>query len=680
MGSAMTTGCCRAGRRRAARRGWLPAGAFTLAAFAGAALAAAGAREEAPPPLRELDFGPFEAAMESLSEQRVAVLDELVIEATFAGLQAAMAAGELTAVELTSYYLSRIRKFDVDGLRSMLELNPDALAIAAQRDAGAVRGPLHGIPVSLKGNIGTGDAMHTTAGAAALAQARADRDAHVAAALRAAGAVIIGKANLSEWSNWMHDGPSGYSALGGQVVSPYDPALDPLGSSTGSAVGVSANLVAASIGTETVGSLIAPASVNGVVSIYPSRGRVSRDRIIPLTDQTDAPGPVARTVRDAAILLTAIAGHDPNDPASVQESVPTDYAAGLALDALAGKRIGFLMIDEPDAEVTPAVFLDESGLGPVRAALAAAGAEVVLIWDSGQEMSEDEATLQLLLDNGLRIGFAEYAAATGLTGAITSIADVVAFNERDPEAFAFYGQPLLESAAASTLPRAEYEAAGARLRERARAHVDGLFAAYELDAIVSIADLFSGSYALAGYPAITVPAGLAARGMAYAHLTGGEGSPFGLTFTGRLFEDAQIIGYAYAFEQASLLRVAVAGRREDRHVEHEVHLTGEQRLRIRLDAVSIDASPGGGARARFELFAPRARGRAGARHHAGSAGVARRGRGRDARTRLRAGDRRSSRAPAHGPAGDERSPAAPGCIVTPRDRRGLGLPYYRLPR
>ena len=511
----------------------------------------------APPPLRALDFSPFEAALDTLSAQREAALDEIVIEATFAELQAAMAAGDLTSAELTTYYLARTREIDVDGLRSMGELNPDALTIAAQLDAeraaGAVRGPLHGIPISLKDNIGTGDAMHNTAGAAALAQARSDRDAHVAAALREAGAVLIGKANLSEWAYWMHGGPSGYSALGGQVVSPYDQAIDPLGSSTGSAVGTSANLVAAAVATETMGSLIAPAAVNGVVGIYPSRGLVSRDRVIPLTDHTDTAGPIARTVTDAAILLTAIAGYDPNDPATVQRS-PVDYAAGLVLDALAGKRIGFFTLnDEPlEGLTTAAEFLDEAGLDPIRAALADAGAEVVLLWDTG--LSTTEESQQLLLDNGLRIGFAEYAAATGLTDSITSLADVVAFNDQDPEAYAFYGQSLLVSAAESTLSRAEYAAHGARLRERARAHIDALFAEYELDAIASLANLFSGTYAAAGYPAITVPAGLAASDMAYAPLTGGPGSPFGLTFTGRLFEDAAVIAYAYAFEQASRLR------------------------------------------------------------------------------------------------------------------------------
>ena len=509
----------------------------------------------APPPLRALDFGPFETALEALTEERVAALDELVIEATFAELQAAMAAGDLTAVELTTYYLSRIREIDVDGLHSMVELNPDALVIAAQLDAerasGAVRGPLHGIPVSLKDNIGTGDAMHNTAGTAALEQARSDRDAHVAAALREAGAVIIGKANLSEWAYWMHTGPSGYSALGGQAVSPYGRSIDPLGSSTGSAVGTSANLVAASIGTETLGSLISPAAVNGVVAIYPSRGRVSRDRIIPVTDQTDTAGPVARTVRDTAMLLTVIAGQDPNDPTTVAEISPTDYAAELAPDALSGKRIGFFTkIDAPIEGPTSAVeFLDLLGLGQIRAALDQAGAEVVLIWDEGPSMIKDEEFVALA-NNGLRIGFAEYVAATGLTGSITTIADVVAFNDQDPEAFAFHGQPRLVEAAASTLSREEYESMGARMRERARSYIDGLFAEYELDAIAAIDNTFSMAYATAGYPAITVPAGLAANGMPYA----ADGNPFGLTFTGRLFADAEIIGYAYAFEQASLLR------------------------------------------------------------------------------------------------------------------------------
>jgi len=374
--------------------------------------AAAQEPEPAPPPLRALDFAPFEVALSELDADRVGQLDAIVPEATFDELQSAMAAGELTSLELTTYYLSRIRDIDVGGLQTMLELNPDALSIAAdldaERAAGTVRGPLHGIPISIKDNIGTGDQLHNTAGAAALADVRSDRDSFVAAALREAGAVILGKANMSEWAYWMHLGPSGYTALGGQVLNPYDPTLDPLGSSTGSAVGTSANLVAASIGTETLGSLIAPASVNGVVGMYPSRGLVSRDRVIPITDQTDTPGPIARTVTDAAILLTAMAGVDAEDDTTNEaaELAGTDFTKLLDAQALQGVRVGlFTSAAEPYENMTNEEFFDLIGMSPAIAGLEAAGAEVVPIWDAGVDNSE---LFVVLGNNGLRLGFADY--------------------------------------------------------------------------------------------------------------------------------------------------------------------------------------------------------------------------------------------------------------------------------
>jgi amidase len=308
----------------------------------------------APAPLQPLDFGPFEAALGALEPGRVVEIDALVLEASIPTLQAAMAAGELSSVELATYYLTRMQALDVDGLRSMLELNPDALQIAADLDAeragGKVRGPLHGIPISLKGNIATGDSMHNTAGAAAMAESQSDEDATVAARLRDAGALILGKANMSEWAYWMHTGPSGYTALGGQVVNPYGSEWDPLGSSTGSAVGTSANFVAASIGTETLGSIIAPSAVNGVVGMYPSRGLVSRSRVIPVTDQTDTPGPIARNVTDAAILLTAMVGEDPGDPvtSTAAELAGTDFTSFLDAGALQGIRVGiYTRLAEP---------------------------------------------------------------------------------------------------------------------------------------------------------------------------------------------------------------------------------------------------------------------------------------------------------------------------------------------
>jgi amidase len=507
---------------------------------------------EPPEPLQALDFTPFQAALEALDPDRLAALDELVVEATFDDLQAAMTAGGLSSVELTSYYLARTRDLDVDGLRSMLELNPDALATAAdldaEREAGTVRGSLHGIPISLKGNIGTGDAMHTTAGAAALAGSRSDRDAAIAARLREAGAVIIGKANLSEWAYWMHRGPSGYSALGGQVLSPYDPVLDPLGSSTGSAVGTSANLVAGSIGTETLGSIIAPAAANGVVGVHPSLGLVSRDRVIPVTDQTDTPGPITRTVTDSAILLSAIAGVDPEDPVTSEAADldGTDFTTFLDTEALRSARVG-VWTGLPDGllgDMSAEEYFELLGMGPAIASLGAAGAEVVPVWGSPLDNIERFDTLG---NNGLRMGFAEYIAAVDSDGPVSSIADVVAFNEQDPEHYAAYGQTLLEAAAASDATPVEYEALGAQLRDEARHYIDGLLADNDVDVIVSKANLFSGAYAVAGYPSVTVPAGV-------DDLFGAVG----VTFTGGYLQDGEVLGFAYAFEQASGLRVAPA--------------------------------------------------------------------------------------------------------------------------
>jgi len=453
---------------------------------------------------------------------------------------------------LTTYYLERIQTLDVDGLRSMLELNPEALDIAAELDAeraeDSVRGPLHGIPISLKDNIATGDVMHNTAGAAALAESRSQRDAFVAAQLREAGAIILGKANMSEWAYWMHRGPSGYTALGGQVLNPYDANFPPLGSSTGSAVGTSANLVAASVGTETLGSIIAPASANGVVGMHPSLGLVSRDRVIPVTDQTDTPGPIARTVTDAAILLSAMAGPDEADArtADADSLAGTDFRTYLDPTALQSKRVGiFTGLSEnlaADLLATMSVkrYFELLDLGPAVAGLEAAGAEVVPIWVEGLANTEAFATLG---NNGLRLGFAEYIAAVDPDGPIASIDDVVAFNATDPERYAFYGQELLEAAAASDAAPDEYEALGARLREEARAYIDGLLDADDIDVIASSGNLFSSAYAVAGYPAVTVPAGL-------RPFVG----PHGLTFTGGYLADGEVLGYAYAFEQASQLR------------------------------------------------------------------------------------------------------------------------------
>ena len=518
-----------------------------LAAFGATPVVAQNQAPAPPAPLQALEFAPFDAAIESLAPDRRGELDELVIEATFDQLQSAMASGDLTSAELTTYYLARIRDYDVDGLQSMLELNPDALeratALDKERAAGDVRGPLHGIPVSLKGNIGTVGEMATSAGAAAMAEFQPGEDATLVAALREAGAVILGKANLSEWAGWVYPEPetAGFSALGGFPVNPYDPSLPVLGSSSGSGVGTSANLVAASVGTETAGSLIAPASANGVVGMKPSLGLVSRSGVIPLTSQTDTPGPVTRSVADAAALLTVIAGADERDPATDAAAAlaDTDFTGFLDPAALEGVRIGLLTnIPELDEEPTDAQ-LEELykalGYGRAVSGLRAAGAEVVPVFNELWGSTDDFYTL---IDNGFRLDLADYLAGFP-ESPISSVDDIIAFNDQDPDRYAPYGQGRLPSAAASTLTRREYEGFADTLRTDARTHIDGLLEQYDVEALASFANTFSLAYAIAGYPAVTVP----------------TQPVLGLTFTGPYLSDGELIGYAHAFEHATEARL-----------------------------------------------------------------------------------------------------------------------------
>ena len=258
------------------------------------------------------DFTPFQEALDGFSHEQAAEMERLLSGKTILEIQEMMEAEKTTATELTTYYLARIQQYDVDMLNSVMELNPEALEIAAQLDGeravGKTRGTMHGIPVLLKANIATGDQMKTTAGAVALQDWQPARDAFLVQQLRDAGAIILGKANLSEWANYIDpNNPNGFTALGGQTRNPYGP-FDPLGSSTGSAVSVAANLTTVSIGTETQGSIIAPSTVNGVAGLKTSRGLVSRDHIIPLVDWMDVPGPIGRNVTDVAVLLTAMTG------------------------------------------------------------------------------------------------------------------------------------------------------------------------------------------------------------------------------------------------------------------------------------------------------------------------------------------------------------------------------------
>lgn len=502
--------------------------------------------------------GAARAGVASAANAPAAILDAGVAEQL-----AQMQAGKLTAHALASQYLARIKAIDQSGprLRSVIELNPEALAIAAaldrERAAGKVRGPLHGIPVLLKDNIATGDKMCTTAGSLALDGVRAKRDAHVAAQLRAAGAVILGKTNLSEWANMRSThSVSGWSARGGQTRNPYALDRNTSGSSSGSAAAMAASLATLAVGTETDGSIVSPSSACGIVGIKPTLGLVSRSGIIPIAHSQDTAGPMTRSVADAAYLLTALAGSDADDPATKQAAErATDYTQALRKDGLRGKRIGVArnFFDRGDAVDA----LVERELAVLRAQ----GAILVdvKVPNTGKY---DDSELEVLLYEfrpDLEAWLANYAPHAP----VKTMADIIAFNIKHAgRELPFFGQEHLVAAQAKPgLDAKEYGAALANNHRYSRAEgIDAVMAEHKLDALVAptggvawLTDYINGDHdggsfsspaAVAGYPHVTVPAGYA------------RGLPVGLSFVGGAWSEATLIAMAYAYEQATLHRRA----------------------------------------------------------------------------------------------------------------------------
>ncbi len=476
-------------------------------------------------------------------------------------LQRLMERGDLTARGLVEYYLDKIDTTDRNGpsLNAIIELNPDALDIAdaldRERQESGPRGPLHGIPVVLKANIDTGDKMATTAGSLALAGHRAPDDAFLVKAMREAGAIILGKANLSEWANFRSEhSSSGWSSLGGQTKNPYDLLRNPCGSSSGSAVAVAANLTTVAVGTETNGSVICPASINGIVGIKPSLGLVSRDGIIPIAHSQDTAGPMARTVRDAALLLNAMAAIDPTDPASASrpEKLP-DYAAGLRTDALNGKRIGVLRTyfgAGKDARV-------EKILNESAALLQANGAEIVDPVEIDINGLADARYLVLLYE--FKTDLNAYLESSNASAG--SLEEIIAFNTANAEiVMPIFGQDILEdSQAKGPLTEPEYIAALEEIQRVTRNAIDAALREHELDALIApsngpawMTDHVNGDVAfgvgsstfaaVSGYANITVPAGFV------------SGLPIGMSFIGTAFSEKTLIEIAYAFEQAGMVR------------------------------------------------------------------------------------------------------------------------------
>lgn len=487
-----------------------------------------------------LDFTPFAATLDAFPAPRADALNAWLQEATIPEIHAAFRQGGLTAVELTTFYLHRIRQHDVDHLNTILELNPDALELAraadAARDRGTPLGALHGIPILLKDNIATGDKMHTTAGAAAMRTAHSDRDAFIVQRLRAAGAIILGKTNLSEWANFMtKPSVNGFSVLGGPTRNPYG-AFDVGGSSAGSAAAVAANFATVSIGSETSGSIIYPASQNSLYALKPSLGLVSRDRIVPITSKMDTAGPMARSVTDLAILLSVLVAMDVNDPSTQKGSAlaNVDFVQWLDGEGLRGTRIGVIQ-QEQETRIGDAA-IQEGALGVLRAV----GAEIVEIHFEPPDVDY----LPILL-YGIQHDLALYLAAIGEHAPVHSLAEIVEFNRADLANRAPYEQHLLEEALAQEMTAEEYDALAERNRmQTAEAILDAL-TTHHLDFIFSLSNGFTKVYSPAGFPAISIPAGYR-----------DSGEPLNITLVGNLMSDHRLVAAAYAFEQMDNLRRA----------------------------------------------------------------------------------------------------------------------------
>jgi amidase len=466
--------------------------------------------------------------------------DALWLEKSIPQLQSLLASGALTSRELTQGYLQRIAALN-PLLGAVIETNPNAVAIAAKLDAerraGHVRGPLHGIPLLLKDNVATDDGMQTTAGSLALYGSQVPGDAPIAARLRAAGAILLGKANLSEWANFRGFAPfNGWSARGGFARDPYLLSFDPSGSSTGSAVGTAANLCAAAVGTETDGSIVSPSGNNLIFGLKPTIGLLAQDGIVPIAHSQDTAGPMARTATDVAILLGAM-----QSPfgAVAEHGVPADYTPFLRRGALAGRRIG----------VDARYFTPDYGGEPDIVAVAQHGLSVMqslgatlVETDSGDPFAWFDAEFTVLLFE-FKVQIAQYLATLGHTS-MRTLADLMAFNVAHcPAEMRYFGQEIFELAESTSgdLTDPDYLAARAACIQLAR--VEGIDAALQrdhLDAIVAPSWSYASSVAaVAGYPNLSIPLGITT-----------VGRPAGLWMYGGFLAEPSLLAFAYDLEQA----------------------------------------------------------------------------------------------------------------------------------
>ncbi|KAL8938095.1 MAG: hypothetical protein Q9211_003373 [Gyalolechia sp. 1 TL-2023] len=495
-----------------------------------------------------------------------------LIDVTTEELGTGLEQGFFTSVDLVNAYIARINEVN-STLNVVTELNPDALAIAAELDAersnGTTRGPLHGMPILIKNNIGTADRMGTTAGSFALLGATLPRDSGIAAKLRAAGVVILGKTNLSQWANFRSTNTTnGWSAYGGQTFGAYYPQQDPSGSSSGSGVASSLGLALAALGSETSGSIVSPSQANNLVGIKPTVGLTSRALVIPISERQDTVGPMARTVKDAAYLLQAIAGKDPNDNYTLAQpfGTPPDYVGACNYSSLRGKRIG----------IPRNIIFDDEGEAPVLAAfetairtIRRAGATIVdnvniTSFALDQYLNGNSSTIVLEADflSDLPKNYLSKLATN--PNNVRDLEDVSNFTQNfPPEDYPDRNTEIWDEAFAlgfdNTSPQfwAAYQN---NLEVAGRQGILGLLTNYSLDALVLPTDFSAGLPALVGTPVVTVPLGFYPSNATVVRNERGTlvetapNIPFGLSFLGPAWSEASLIGYAYAFEQRTHVR------------------------------------------------------------------------------------------------------------------------------
>ncbi|WP_093044780.1 amidase family protein [Thalassobacillus cyri] len=457
-------------------------------------------------------------------------------------MQQAMTNGQTSSKDIVITLLERISRYDQSGIHinSILKINPEALPIAealdTERDQQGTRGPLHGIPIIIKDNIDTNDKMHTSAGSVALKDHYASQEAFVVKQFRQAGAIILGKANLTEWANFMTEGmPNGYSSRGGQVLNPYGPgAFDVGGSSSGSAAAVASQFAAGGIGTETSGSILSPASSNAVVGLKPTVGLISRTGIIPIAHSQDTAGPITRTVHDAALLLEVLTGIDESDPATkiAETKLPQDYTSSLHSNALEDARIGIdrsylESLSEEENKVIDQAMQD----------IIQQGGEIIDV--NIREKTRDSSVLFHEFKNGLNAYLADCSSHLP----VHSLQELIEFNNSHADLTLKYGQTLLTASEEKSGHLTELEYIRDRLDDIKYSQEEGIdrvVKEHNLDALLFANNLGAGIAAMAGYPSITVPAGFTAP----------EGKPVGLTLTSTAFQESKLLSLAYAYEQA----------------------------------------------------------------------------------------------------------------------------------